>query len=88
MFIPYDNSGSGQYGSKNLNILTNLSPNMSGNVGLVTNTQESLEFYNTLSQNAAQDPLWSQNETELQNTPKIIEHGRCLHCKHWVGDKG
>ena len=63
---------------------------MSGNVGLVTNSQESLEFYDTLSQNAAQDPLWNRNESEaqLQNTPKIIEHGRCLHCKHWVGDKG
>jgi len=92
MFIPYGISGSGQpASSKNLNILNTLSsPNMSGNVGLVTNSQESLEFYDTLSQNAAQDPLWNRNESEaqLQNTPKIIEHGRCLHCKHWVGDKG
>jgi len=100
MFIPYhsnDNIKNG--GSKNLNMLqpastmSALSPNMSGNVGLQTNPLEASIFYNKLATNATQDPFWTLNDSEcsvsesLHNT-KIIEKGRCLHCKHWVGDKG
>lgn len=100
MFIPYhSNGGHINVGSKNLNMLQPastvgaLSPNMSGNIGLQTNPLEASIFYNTLAQSATQDPFWSLNDSEcsvsesLHNT-KIIEKGRCLHCKHWVGDKG
>ena len=103
MFIPYHSNGGQINGNsgKNLNMLQastrpTLYPNMSGNIGLHDNIQQGSEFYNTLSENAMLDPLWSQKgdssshdsvESSESNT-KVIERGRCLHCKHWVGDKG
>ena len=100
MFIPYHTSNGGQIngnsGNQNLNMLQastrpTLYPNMSGNIGLHDNFQQGSEFYNTLSENAMLDPLWSQKgdcDSNFESNTKVIERGRCLHCKHWVGDKG
>lgn len=80
MFIPYNNGHTKQLHSHEV-------PNMSGNVGLgLLNSSQSHEFYEMLSEDASNDPLWTGDD--FNEDTKVIYGGRCSHCKHWVGDKG
>lgn len=74
MFIAYNNG---------VNHHPIISPNMSGNIGL---GMDSHELFAHLLEMAENDPLWT-GDPEVASE-KVISKGRCMHCKHWVGDKG
>lgn len=55
--------------------------NRSGNFGVHEwSNDEGNELFEQLSQEAVGDPLWNDNAVN------IIQGGRCIHCKHWVGN--
>jgi len=55
--------------------------NRSGNFGVHEwSSDEGNELFEQLSQEALRDPLWNDN------AGNIFPGGRCIHCKHWVGN--
>ena len=81
MFITsYNNSGGHSNYLKPKEYNRNMS-NRSGNFGNHELHDEGLELFEQLSQEAVSDPLWNRDNAE-----HIIQGGRCIHCKHWVGN--